>query len=100
MPIGAITSLGIILLLNVTQDLERLDGNLLDTILRFDPVGNLLLFAAVLCLLLALQWGVVPYSWSDGRVIALLTLFGTFVVLMVLVEIYNTKNAMSMCCLF
>ncbi|KAK4498656.1 hypothetical protein PRZ48_009166 [Zasmidium cellare] len=75
-------------------DLETLNGGLWSNILRFDPLGNILLFASILCLLLALQWGGVEYSWSDGRVIALLTVFGILVILMVLVEVYNQKNAM------
>lgn len=95
MPIGAVTTLGLFLLLNITQDLETLDGSIWGKILRFDPLGNILLLASILCLLLALQWGGVTYSWSDGRVIALLTLFGVLVLLMVLVEVRNQKNAMG-----
>lgn len=41
-----------------------------------DPIGTVILVAAVTCLLLALQWGGQKYPWSDGRIIALLVLFG------------------------
>ncbi|OAA77138.1 Major facilitator superfamily domain, general substrate transporter [Akanthomyces lecanii RCEF 1005] len=43
---------------------------------QFDPIGTVLFVASILCLLIALQWGGSKYPWSDGRVIALLTVFG------------------------
>ena len=33
-------------------------------LLRFDPIGNLLLITVVIMLLLALQWGGTKYAWS------------------------------------
>ncbi|KAL4749480.1 hypothetical protein BDW72DRAFT_204746 [Aspergillus terricola var. indicus] len=41
-----------------------------------DPFGTIIHVPAVICLLLALQWGGVEYPWSDGRIIALFVLFG------------------------
>jgi len=41
---------------------------------------------AVICLLLALQWGGTKYPWSDGRVIALLVLFGVLIAAFVVVQ--------------
>lgn len=35
-----------------------------------DPVGNFLFVPAIICLLLALQWGGVQYAWSNSRIIA------------------------------
>ncbi|KAF4555296.1 Efflux pump roqT-like protein 2 [Elsinoe fawcettii] len=42
----------------------------------FDIPGLLVLLPTIICLLLALQWGGSKYPWNDGRIIALLVLFG------------------------
>ena len=41
---------------------------------ELDLLGFFLFAPAVLCLLLALQWGGDTYSWTNGRIIALLVL--------------------------
>ncbi|XDG01864.1 hypothetical protein ABKA04_001479 [Annulohypoxylon sp. FPYF3050] len=41
---------------------------------QLDAIGTTLLIPGVVCLLLALQWGGLTYAWSNGRIIALLTL--------------------------
>lgn len=47
---------------------------------QFDPVGTALFVPAIICLLLALQWGGTTYAWSSGRVIALLVVFAFCIV--------------------
>lgn len=44
-------------------------------VIRFDPLGTVLLLASLICLMLALQWGGAEYSWSEPRVIAVLVIF-------------------------
>ena len=43
---------------------------------RIDWIGIILLIPAVVCLLLALQWGGAVYPWSNARIIALFVLSG------------------------
>ncbi|KJZ73747.1 hypothetical protein HIM_06865 [Hirsutella minnesotensis 3608] len=43
---------------------------------RMDPIGTLIFVGAVASLLLALQWGGQTYPWSNGRIVALLSVFG------------------------
>lgn len=45
-------------------------------------------------LLIALQWAGITYSWSNGRIIALLTLFGVLVLVFVAVEWWVGDDAM------
>ncbi|KAI1845673.1 hypothetical protein JX265_005363 [Neoarthrinium moseri] len=47
-----------------------------DELKRFDWFGTISFMPAVTCLLLALQWGGVRYSWADARIIVLFLLFG------------------------
>ncbi|KIW62768.1 hypothetical protein PV04_10902 [Phialophora macrospora] len=43
---------------------------------KLDPIGTAVFLPAIVCLLLALQWGGTTYNWSNGRIIVLLTLSG------------------------
>ncbi|KAF8209953.1 hypothetical protein K438DRAFT_1904094 [Mycena galopus ATCC 62051] len=48
---------------------------------------------AVVCLLLALQWGGSRYPWSKGRIIALLILFGSLMVAFVAIQAWKGDDA-------
>lgn len=81
LPLGAIVVAGLIFFFRSPQASAKL-ANLppKEKVKRMDPAGTVALVSAVTCLLLALQWGGQTYSWSDGRIIALLVLFGvTFI---------------------
>lgn len=60
---------------------------------RLDLLGELFLVPCVICLLLALQWGGSTYSWSDGRIIALLVFFGILFLAFVLVQCLMQSSA-------
>ncbi|KAJ6487610.1 major facilitator superfamily domain-containing protein [Mycena sanguinolenta] len=60
---------------------------------RFDSLGTLIFIPAVVCLLLALQWGGSKYPWNSGRVIALLVVFGVFAAAFVAIQIWQQENA-------
>jgi hypothetical protein len=53
---------------------------------NFDPVGTILFMPAVICLLLALQWGGTTYAWNSGRIIALFVLFGVLILVFLFVQ--------------
>ncbi len=77
-PIGAITLLVIAIYF---PDPDRTavthhGESWLQRIKYFDPIGTALFMPAVICLLLALQWGGTTYAWDSGRIIALFVLFG------------------------
>jgi hypothetical protein len=48
--------------------------------MQFDPIGTVLFVPAIICLLLALQWGGTEYAWNSGRIIALFVVFGVCIV--------------------
>jgi len=68
------------------------DLSLKEIIMRFDPFGLITLVVAVVCLLLALQYGGSQYAWSNGRIIALLVLFGFFTILFILTQYFGHKE--------
>lgn len=48
---------------------------------------------AIVCLLLALQWGGTKYPWSNGRIIALLVLFGVLIIVFIGIQIWKGEYA-------
>jgi hypothetical protein len=65
----------------------------MDTVSQFDPFGTVFFIASIICLLLALQWGGSTFSWSDGREIALLTLFGLLIISWTITQWKMGENA-------
>ncbi|OAP54764.1 hypothetical protein AYL99_11212 [Fonsecaea erecta] len=64
---------------------ERTKAPFKEQLRKLDPIGTAIFIPAIICLLLALQWGGTTYSWSNARIIVLLILsgilFGIFVYL-------------------
>jgi Na+/melibiose symporter-like transporter len=79
-PIGACTIAVIYFCLRIpySKPVQKRPGSYDQYFKEFDVAGAVLLIAAVVCLLLALQQGTTHMSWSQGSTIALLVLFGVF----------------------
>jgi MFS family permease len=92
LPIGSLTFAGIVLFLK-TPEKERAPMALRARILQLDPLGTVIFLPAIICLLIALQWGGTKYPWSDSRVIVLLVVFAVLISIFIIVQIYNKDNA-------
>ncbi|KAK8016709.1 major facilitator superfamily transporter [Apiospora rasikravindrae] len=95
LPIGAITVAVITFFFETSKEntTNTKNDTLVQYIMRFDPIGNLLFMPAVICLLLALQWGGTLYPWHDGRIIALFVVFGVLLVLFCAAQLRLKENA-------
>lgn len=95
LPVGAVTLviLGFILKLPKSTGLSPATG-IKQKINRLDPLGNFIFLPAVVCLLLALQWGGTTYAWKNARVIALLVLFAVLIVAFAAVQVWKKDQAL------
>ncbi|CAK7204767.1 hypothetical protein SEUCBS139899_007527 [Sporothrix eucalyptigena] len=59
----------------------------------FDPIGSAIFMPAIICLLLALQWGGTTYAWKSGRIIALFVLFGVLITIFIVVQYFQQDDA-------
>jgi hypothetical protein len=76
LPFGAVTAGFIILFFKVPRRGNKaVKGTFTQQLKKFDLEGSALFLPAVVCLLLALQWGGSKYAWKSGTIIALLVLF-------------------------
>ncbi|KAF9873135.1 hypothetical protein CkaCkLH20_09298 [Colletotrichum karsti] len=94
LPVGAVA---LVIMIFVFKSPPRPDSDAnitpLEKFLQIDPLGTAALMPAVICLLLALQWGGTIYPWNDARVIVLFVLFGVLSVVFVIIQVRNGKNA-------
>ncbi|KAF8209845.1 major facilitator superfamily domain-containing protein [Mycena galopus ATCC 62051] len=94
LPLGAVTVIVIALFFKPPGNIQEVQPMpLVKRIERFDPWGTLAFMGAVVCLLLALQWGGSRYPWSNGRIIALLILFGALMVAFVAIQAWKGDDA-------
>lgn len=94
LPFGAIVFVLLVFFLHIPQEmLKREPTTFRQKITRMDPIGTLCFLPAIICLLLALQWGGVDYAWSNARIIALLVLAGILLIAFISVQWWMGDNA-------
>jgi hypothetical protein len=59
---------------------------------KFDLIGTAFLIPAIVCLLLALQWGGSKYLWSDVIIVVLFTAFGVSTLVFIGVQFWKKEN--------
>jgi MFS family permease len=93
LPIGAVSILVTILILHLpNQKLDERAAGWMGKLKQLDPIGNLVFFPGIICLVLALQWGGTEYAWKDARIIVLLVLCVVFCLAFVFVQIWKQED--------
>ncbi|KAL7916665.1 major facilitator superfamily domain-containing protein [Trichoderma velutinum] len=94
LPIGAVSLIVTFFILQLpSQKLDTPAETLLGKIQQLDPIGNLVFFPGIVCLVLALQWGGTQYPWDDARIIVLFVLCGVLCVLFIGVQAWKGEAA-------
>lgn len=99
LPVGGFVMLVVMLLLPA-HDMHKKKGDATTPVgvwakvRNLDPIGVVLLLPAVICLVLALQWGGSAYAWSSGRVIALLVVFSVTTCAFIAWQVYSGDKAL------
>ena len=93
LPIGAVTFAIITLFFKSPPREKEASIGFSERFKQFDPIGTILFLPAIVCLLLALQWGGTKYPWSNGRIITLFVLFGILIILFVAVQFWKGETA-------
>jgi len=60
---------------------------------EFDLWGTSVFIPAVVCLLLALQWGGTKYPWGSWRIILLFVLFGVLIFCFAVIQFWKQESA-------
>jgi MFS transporter, DHA2 family, glioxin efflux transporter len=94
LPIGVTSACIILLSFTTPAAAKPANATLLEKILQMDPLGTFTIMAAVVCYLLALQWGGVTKPWSDSSVIGTLVGFGLLIIVFIGIEWYMGERAL------
>lgn len=84
LPLGGATIIALFFFLKLTETKTKITWG--ELFKRLDPVGNIFFLPAIVCLVLALQWGGSEYPWSSGRVIGLLVAFAVLTVIWFVIQ--------------
>ncbi|MCJ1285331.1 hypothetical protein MMC26_004671 [Xylographa opegraphella] len=94
LPFGAVVFVLLVIFLRIPPEMLKRDSTTWkEKVTRMDPVGTFCFLPCIICLLLALQWGGVTYSWSNARIIILLVLAGVLFIAFAVVQKWNGNNA-------
>lgn len=93
LPFGALTAAFIIPFLHVKHRGGKTNATWREQLSKLDLHGTALFLPAIICLLLALQWGGSKYAWGSGRIIALLVLFVVLICGFIGVQIWKQELA-------
>jgi predicted MFS family arabinose efflux permease len=93
LPVGAVSIIVAILILHLpNQKLDEPADGWRGKLKQLDPIGNLVFFPGIVCLVLALQWGGTKYPWKDARIIVLLILCGLLVLGFIAIQIWKQED--------
>ncbi|KAJ5365916.1 Major facilitator superfamily domain general substrate transporter [Penicillium concentricum] len=92
LPLGAVTTIFVLLFFHAPDPVKRRPG-FRKMLGELDPLGTFFFLPAIICLLLALQWGGAHYAWNNPRIIALFVLSGVLLIAFVAVQIYQNEKA-------
>ena len=94
LPIGGVAAAIIFLFFRTPKAARPQAASMREKLLQMDFPGTFTLMAAIVCYLLAMQWGGATKPWSDGSVIACLVLFGLLILVFIGIEFYSGDRAL------
>lgn len=93
LPVGAISVIFTVFFLHLhDQKLDAQAAGWKGKLKQLDPIGNLVFFPGIVCLVLALQWGGTKYSWKDARIIVLLVLCAVLCSAFIGIQIWKQED--------
>ncbi|KAF7504215.1 hypothetical protein GJ744_002588 [Endocarpon pusillum] len=94
LPIGGVSAAVIALFFTAPPAARPQKASLKEKLLQMDLPGAFTIMAAVVCYLLAMQWGGTSKGWSSGPVVATLVVFGVLIIAFVGIEWYSGDRAL------
>lgn len=93
LPLGVVTVIGIAFFFKPPPRAKVDKLSWREKMNEFDMPGTVVLLPAVVCLLLALQWGGSKYPWKSGRIIGLLCTFGVLAIAFAYIQVQRGERA-------
>lgn len=94
LPFGAVAAICIVFFFHTPKHAQPTQASWKEKLLQMDISGASIIFAAVICYLLALQWGGVTKQWSSSDVVGTLVGFGVLVIVFLVNEYFQGARAL------
>ena len=94
LPIGGFSAAIIVIFFQTPPAAKPQPATWKEKLLQMDFPGSFVIMAAVICYLLAIQWGGTTKSWNDSQVIGLLVGFVLIVILFIVIEYFSGDRAL------
>lgn len=94
LPIGGVAAAIIVAFFRTPKAARPQAATMREKLLQMDFPGTFTIMAAIVCYLLAMQWGGVTKPWSDGSVVACLVLFGVLTISFLVIEYLQGDRAL------
>jgi MFS transporter, DHA2 family, glioxin efflux transporter len=95
LPIGGVAAAVIILFFVAPAAAQPQKASWKEKLLQMDLPGTFTIMAAVVCYLLAMQWGGTSKAWSSASVIGTLVAFGVLTIIFIAIEWYSGDHALA-----
>ncbi|KFY15539.1 hypothetical protein V492_01921 [Pseudogymnoascus sp. VKM F-4246] len=80
LPVGGVAAVILLVFFRLPKHVKPAEATFREKMLQLDPIGIVLILCAVICYILALQWGGVSLPWNDSKVIGLFIGFGLLLI--------------------
>lgn len=87
--------LGLIFFLKLEEG-KKTEATLFQQFKQLDPLGTFCFLPAIICLLLALQWGGTVHAWGSWRIILLLVVFSLGIIGFVAVQYFHRNTTATL----
>ncbi|KAF1739643.1 Efflux pump roqT [Beauveria bassiana] len=93
LPVGGVAMAIVVWAVHINRNTKHSEGlSIVQRILKLDLVGTAIFIPAIVCLLLALQWGGATYPWSNSRIIGLFVGAGAMIALFIGVQWWRSDQ--------
>ena len=93
LPVGALAMVVIFFVLNLKGERNPRQLSFLSRVLELDLPGTAVFIPAVICLLLALQWGGTEYAWKSATIIGLFCGFAGLIAVFIGIQLWKGDGA-------
>ncbi|KAF5511172.1 Efflux pump aflT [Colletotrichum siamense] len=89
LPIGGIAMVFVFFLLHLSRKNNPEGKSLVQRLMQLDLIGTAIFIPAIVCLLLALQWGGAEYPWKSAKIIGLFVGFGLMMIIFIGIQLWQ-----------
>jgi MFS family permease len=90
LPIGGLAMIIVFFFVRVNRnDSDTINMTFMDRVRKLDLAGAAIFIPAIICLLLALQWGGAEYPWNNSRIIGLFCGFGAMIAIFIGIQFWK-----------